>query len=237
MNLEKELIKLRDKKRAEGAKRFFKMEKGQYGQGDKFLGITMPVLRSVCKEYFKNNNEDVGFAEIQKLLKSQWHEVRMAGLLLLTKKEKHRSDLCKMMEFYLKNTKYINNWDLVDVSVEHIVGKYLLSLKPAQRIKFLSPLINSKDLWERRIAIVSTFAIIKQGDYTTTFIVAEKLLEDKEDLIHKATGWMLRECGKKCDKQKLEEFLEKNIHKLPRTTLRYAIEHFSDKKRKYFLGL
>lgn len=240
-NLEKELIALRDKKRAEGVARFFKTGDGGYSAHDKFLGLRVPTVREICKKY-----KDLSFSEIQKLLENPWHEVRLAGLIILSNQAKKVSPrsvlgekvyIKKFSDFYLKNTKYVNNWDLVDVSAEHTVGNYLKYLNQTQRIKFLEKYIRSKDLWERRIAIVSTFALIKEGEYATTFAIAEKLLDDKEDLIHKATGWMLRECGKKCSEEKLSKFLEKNIHKLPRTTLRYAIERFPEPKRKHFLKI
>lgn len=238
--LEKKLFSLKDEERARGVARFFKMHEGGYSAHDKFLGLRVPDAREICKGY-----KNLSFSEIQKLLENPWHEVRLAGLIILSNQAKEslprtvlgKKEAKRFADFYLKNTRNINNWDLVDVSAEYAAGNYLKYLNQSQRLKFLSKYIRSKDLWERRIAIVSTFAIIKRGECTTTFAVAEKLLNDKEDLIHKAIGWMLRECGKKCGEEKLTKFLEKKIRNLPRTTLRYAIERFPEKKRKYFLNL
>jgi len=250
MSLEKELIKLQDMERAVVVARFFKTGEGEYGEGDKFLGITVPIVRSVARKY-----KYLSVNEIEKIMESPWHEVRLACVILLAEKakeiqaspkvtfgleNKQRVRSCitqskNLAMFYLSKTKYINNWDLVDVSSGYIIGGYLKYLSDKERIKFLSKYITSKNMWERRIAIISTLALIMNGEYKTTFYIVEKLLKDKENLIHKACGWMLREVGKRVSEKKLCEFLEKHIQKMPRTMLRYAIERLPENKRKYFL--
>lgn len=221
-----------DKKRAESSARFFKTGKGEYGEGEKFLGLTMKEQRRIAKQY--GALEESG---IVRLLQSPWHEERMTGLLILVHQFQHGDELVRahIFAFYLKHRKAINNWDLVDVTTPTIVGEHLLS-QPAAARKFLYEYAQSASLWERRMAILATFAFIKAGDIADTFRIAELLLYDKEDLIHKAVGWMLREVGKQ-DKKELEQFLKKHSIYIPRTTLRYAIERFPEKERKAFLAL
>lgn len=207
---------------------FFKTGKGQYGEGDKFLGVTVPQTRIVTKRYV-----ELPLAEIEKVLQSKFHEERLGALLILVAQYK-KGDLRmqeKIFKFYLKNTKHINSWDLVDLSAHHIVGAHLAN-KPKD---LLFKLAASKSLWERRIAMVGTFFDINNGKSETALAVAEKLLGDKEDLMHKAVGWMLREVGKRCSQEIEEEFLRKHYEKLSRTTLRYAIERFPEQKRKAYL--
>ena len=214
--------------------RFFKTGKGEYGEGDIFLGITVPKVREVAKKYSFITLPEVGL-----FIKSPFHEERLAALLVLVDKyrsfDKVQDELAKskIVKFYLKNTKYINNWDLVDLSVHYTVGDYLIK----HDRKILEKLARSKNLWERRIAIISTFAFIYVGEYEWTFKITKMLMKDKEDLIAKACGWMLREVGKKVSKDRLEEFLKENFAQMPRTMLRYAIEHFPEEKRKYYLNL
>jgi 3-methyladenine DNA glycosylase AlkD len=224
-----ELKSLADDKKALDLSRFFKTGKGQYGEGDEFLGIVVPRQREVAKKY-KNLKLD----DIQIILESQYHEFRLTALLILVEKfQKGAEDEKKeIFRFYMKNLRYINNWDLVDVITPKIVGAYLLD-KPVQR-KILYTLAKSKDLWERRIAIVATHAFIRSGDFSDTLKISKILLGDKHDLIHKATGWMLREVGKK-DLKTEEEFLDEHHQKMPRTMLRYSIEKFEEEKRKRYL--
>ncbi len=231
-SLQKELRSLGDPKRAQFLARYFKTGKGEYAEGDIFLGgIATDTARSVSKKYKELPLSDVG-----KLLSSKFHEERWVALgifcLQFAKaKGRQRKNLYK---FYLANTKYINNWDLVDGSAHYTVGIYLL--ENPKEMKVLDKLVKSKNLWERRISIMTTFAFIKIGKFEKTLEIAEKLLGDREDLIHKAVGWMLREIGKK-DRGVEEKFLRKHYKNMPRTMLRYAIEKFpEDLRKKYLLG-
>jgi 3-methyladenine DNA glycosylase AlkD len=210
---------------------FFKTGPGQYGEGDIFLGIVVPKQRILVKKY-----KELDFDSIQDLLNSKIHEHRLVGALILVEKykksdkEKDENSKKKIFEFYLKNAKNINNWDLVDLSAQNIVGKYLLDKNKA----ILYKLVKSNNLWEKRIAILSTFEFIKNNKFDDSLKIAELLINDKHDLIHKAVGWMLREIGKR--NQEIEEsFLKKHCKKMPRTMLRYAIEKFDEKKRKSYL--
>lgn len=223
-NLIKELESLADSKQAELLQRFFKTGKGQYGEGDVFLGIKVPIQRGVAKRY-----ENLSLKEIQELLNSKIHEHRMVGLFILLDKYKSE-DKRKIFEFYLKNSKRINNWDLVDLSAPNIPGNFLLDKDKT----ILYKLAKSNNLWEKRIAIISTFAFIRNNEFRHTFRISEILLNDEHDLIHKAVGWALREVGKK-DVVKLENFLKKHYKKMPRTMLRYSIERFEEGKRKRYL--
>ncbi len=226
--LKKELKELSDPKQAEILQRFFKTGKGEYGEGDIFLGIKVPVQREVANKFGELFLED-----IEKLLNSKIHEHRMTALFILIRQYKKgsESEKNKVFNFYLKNTKNINNWDLVDISAPKVVGDYLLN-KPRN---ILYKLAKSDNLWERRIAIISTFTFIRNNKFRDTLKIAEILLNDKHDLIHKAVGWMLREVGKR-DQKTEEEFLQKYYLKMPRVMLRYAIERFEERKRKFYLG-
>lgn len=221
------LNKYARKTKADNAARFFKTGKGQYGEGDKFTGATVPEIRTVLK-LFKELPEK----EIRTLLKSKIHEERLLGALILVEQAKKADamELYRIFKFYLKNSDGINNWDLVDLSAPHIVGRFLED-KPR---KILYELVKSKNLWERRIAIVCTLHFIRQKDLKEVFALSALLLKDQEDLMHKATGWMLREAGKRDTKQLLA-YLKKNHRKMPRTMLRYAIEKFPESKRKQML--
>lgn len=207
---------------------FFKTGKGHYGEGDKFLGIAVPQTRAVIKKY-----KDLILTEIKQVLQSEFHEERLAAVLIMVGQyEKGGSKIRKnIFEFYLKNAKQINNWDLVDLSAHQIVGGFLAD-KPKD---ILFRLADSKILWERRIAMVATFFEIKNGKSETALAIAEKLLTDKHDLMHKAAGWMLREVGKRCSQKEEEVFLKKHAATMPRTMLRYAIERFDEDKRQYYL--
>jgi len=227
MDILEDFQKNADKCKAQILQRFFKTGKGEYGEGDVFLGIIVPKQREIAKKY---SNLDLD--SIKKLLESKIHEHRLTGLIILTCQFK-KGDEKKQKEifdFYLKNAKKINNWDLVDLSAPNILGKYLLDKKR----DLLYSLAKSENLWEKRIAIISTFEFIKNNDFSDTILISEILLNDKHDLIHKAVGWMLREIGKR-DIEKEEIFLKKHYKIMPRTMLRYAIERFSDEKRQFFL--
>jgi 3-methyladenine DNA glycosylase AlkD len=228
-DIKKRLRLLADKEKAKVLQGFFKTAPGQYGEGDVFLGITLPALRRLAKEC-----GDTSVAEAAQLLKSAVHEARLLALLLLVRSFAEGDDGLKKKIYglYCRNTRYVNNWDLVDLSAPNIVGNYLLdkSRKP------LYEFAKSRDLWKRRIAIMATFAFIKQNDHTDALKIAGLLLSDDHDLIHKAAGWMLREVGKRSLSAE-ERFLRRHCKNMPRTMLRYAIERFPEgKRRKYLVG-
>jgi 3-methyladenine DNA glycosylase AlkD len=227
--IQSDLQKLASKEDARQLQRFFKTGKGQYGEGDLFLGIRVPVLRNLAKQYNGLSLEDIA-----RLLRSKFHEERMFALILMAHhyRKGNSSEKEAAYQLYLSHTKYVNNWDLVDTSAEHIVGAYLLE----RDRKPLYELAVSADLWERRISILSTFHLIRRNQFDDTLAISEILINDKEDLIHKAVGWMLREVGKR-DMAAEESFLIKYCRNMPRTMLRYAIEKFpEEKRRKYLLG-
>ena len=225
--IQKRLKKLGNKERAAISRRFFKTGPGQYGEGDVFIGVRVPVLRALVKEY-----PALSVEEIQILLRSHIHEERLLALLLLVDSFSKDDDAARasIYELYLKNTGFVNNWDLVDSSAEHIVGAYLMGRNKA----VLYRLAESINLWERRIAIMSTFHFVKHHEFSDTLKISKMLLFDRQDLIHKATGWMLREIGKR-DLQTEESFLKVHYKKMPRTMLRYAIEKFPEQKRQRYL--
>lgn len=229
--LQNELRKLGNPEKSKNSAWFFKTGKGQYGEGDIFIGVTMPEQRKLIKQYLH-----LSLKEIKQLLQSPEHECRMCALLILVEQFKKgtEEEKEKIYTLYLKNTKWINNWDLVDASAEHIVGPWLETRK--EKMKVLKTMAKSISLWERRIAILSTFCYIKKGSSKEATEIARLLLTDKEDLIHKAVGWMLREIGKRCSVIEEEIFLKKHCNKMPRTMLRYAIEHFPEEKRKNYLN-
>lgn len=226
--IRKELGKLGDPEQAKNLQRFFKTGKGEYGEGDVFLGIKVGPQRSVARKY----SETLSISDAEKLLKSKIHEHRLVALLVLIEKYKKADEKGKkeIYEFYLKNTNRINNWDLVDLSAANIVGDYLID----KNKDVLYKLAKSENLWERRIAIISTHAFIMENMFDDTLKLSELLLDDKHDLIHKAVGWMLREVGKR-DQRAEERFLKKHCRKMPRTMLRYAIERFPERKRKSYM--
>ncbi|MFA5095070.1 MAG: DNA alkylation repair protein [Candidatus Paceibacterota bacterium] len=211
---------------------YFKTGKGQYGFGDVFLGLTVPLSRSIASKY-----KNISLQEINFLIKNKAHEVRLIALFILMYKYKNgpQNEKKKIVKFYLKNTKFINNWDLVDLSAHKILGDYLCNFSPSPGDgETLLKLARSKNLWEQRMAIISTFAFISKGNMEWSIKIAKMFLGHDHDLIHKASGWVLREVGKK-DMKTLRKFLEKNISCMPRTMLRYAIEKFPEKIRKEYL--
>ncbi|MBI4894906.1 MAG: DNA alkylation repair protein [Candidatus Aenigmarchaeota archaeon] len=222
----KDLQAVSNKEKAISLRKYFKTGKGEYGEDDVFLGITVPDQRNICKNY-----TEFSLFDIQKLLDSKVHEHRLCALFVLIHKYNKVSDQESIIKFYLRNTKNINNWDLVDTSAPSILGKWLLD----KDRKILSKLARSKSLWEKRISIISTYEFIKNGQFNDTLSIAEILLDDKHDLIHKAVGWMLREVGKK-DIKAEEVFLKKHYKNMPRTMLRYAIEKFPIGKKKYYMN-
>lgn len=226
--LKKDLQKVASPEKAKLLQRFFKTEKGEYGEGDIFQGATVPELRIIAKKY-----KDLDLNSIRDLLHSKIHEERMVALMILVHKLPKADERKKkeIFDFYLQNTKYINNWDLVDLSARDIVGNFLLD----KDRKVLLKLAKSKDLWKKRIAIVATYAFIKNKESEWTFKIAEILLHDKHDLIHKAVGWMLREVEKNVSEETEEEFLRKHYQQMPRTMLRYAIEHLSPDKKSFYM--
>ncbi len=224
-NVKKELNKLANQEKAKIMQRFFKTGKGQYGEGDIFIGLKVPEQREIAKKYINLN-----LNEIEKLLKSEIHEYRLTALLILTYQFPESKQKEKIINFYLKNTKYINNWDLVDLSADKILGEYLIN----KNKDILYKLAKSNNLWEKRTAIISCFNFIKNNQFDDALKISEILLNDEHDLIHKAVGWMLREIGKRNIKEE-EVFLKKHYKQMPRTMLRYSIERFPDKKRKFYM--
>jgi len=227
IELRKKIKLLSNPETAESSKWFFKTGKGQYGEGDIFAGIKVPIQRKLAREF-----ENLTYAEIKKLISSKIHEERLIGLLILVDKysEAAETEKEKIFGFYFKNRKGINNWDLVDLSAPKIVGEHLLNRDK----KILFVFARSENIWERRIAILSTFRFIKETKFETTLKIADILINDKHDLIHKAVGWMLRETGK-INLKTEEAFLKSHYKKMPRTMLRYAIEKFPEPKRKKYL--
>lgn len=231
VNLQKEVRDMGDPKKAILLAKFFKTGKGEYAEGDAFIGLTNPICHKLVKKY-----RDLSIKEVNMFLKSQIHEERLIALLVLVDKFKKSDTNTKEVIYksYLKNTKYINNWDLVDLSAHKIVGEYLHL--QGGTLQILDELTKSRSLWERRIAIMTTYAFTKADKYEKTLEISEKLLNDKEDLIHKAVGWMLREIGNR-DRKIEEDFLKKHYKNMPRTMLRYAIEKFPEELRlKYLKG-
>lgn len=225
----KELSKLKNSKKAKILSRFFKTGKGEYGEGDIFLGITVPEQRKVAKKFL-----EISLYEISKLLKSKIHEHRFTALEILVLKygkEKDQKEKEKIVSFYLKNLKSVNNWDLVDTSAPYILGDFLKDKKDRS---VLYKLIKSKNIWERRVSIVSCATFIKQNDFKDILNLSEIVLNDKEDLIAKAYGWMLREVYKK-DKKTLISFLNKNANKMKRVALRYSIEKMDKEERVKYM--
>jgi 3-methyladenine DNA glycosylase AlkD len=226
-DLRAELRRLASPADAVHLQRFFKTGPGEYGEGDRFLGLRVPALRALVRPF-----RHLALANVVELLRSEWHEERLMALLLLVEQYR-RGDSARraeIFETYLANTRWINNWDVVDSSAEHIVGAALVDGDRS----LLDRLAASPDLWERRIAVLATFHFIKRGEYRPTLRLAERLLGDRHDLIHKAVGWMLREVGER-DREAEEAFLRRHQAAMPRTMLRYAIEKFDPPLRQWYL--
>ena len=226
-DIQEELKKYASKEQATILQSFFKTGPGEYGEGDIFIGVKVPDIRKTVKKYQK-----CSFKYIANLIKSPIHEERLLALLFLIQKNEKEGEHEDIFNFYLNNTKYINNWDLVDLSASQIVGRFLFETKKKRQV--LYSLAMSTSLWERRISIISTLFFIRKNEFRDVFELAEILLKDREDLIHKAVGWMLREVGKR-DLEKEETFLRQKYKEMPRTMLRYAIEKFPEKKRQAYL--
>lgn len=226
--IRRELREAAEPAKAASAARFFKTGPGEYGEGDIFLGVIVPNQRVIAKRY-----RSVSLADIGQLLKSEIHEERLTALLILTYQYPSADAEGKkaIYDFYLAHSAWINNWDLVDATCPHIVGAHLFERDRS----VLLDLVRSANLWERRIAVLACFYFIKRGQTDDFFQIAEKLLADKHDLIHKAVGWMLREVGKHCGESILKQFIDKHRQKMPRTMLRYAIERFNEDERKLYL--
>lgn len=222
-----ELLSMANPEKATFLQRFFKTGPGQYAEGDVFLGLVVPLTRSIAKA-----NKQTPLSELQLLMESEYHEARLCALLIVMEQFKKASQTERkaLFDFYIKNASRINNWDLVDVTCPHVVGVYLLDKDRS----LLYELAESDNLWEQRIAMVSTVTFIRSREYTDTLALAERLMTHTHDLMHKAVGWMLREVGKK-DRATLTDFLEQYATQLPRTALRYAIEHYPEEQRQYFL--
>lgn len=229
MSVQNDLQKAGNKEKAKFLAHYFKTGKGEYGEGDIFIGLTVPQVRAIAKKY-----RDLPFADIEKLLHSNIHEYRLTALFILCDQFKRVNGATKktFFDFYLSNTKWINNWDLIDLSARDIVGGYLINKKKERKI--LYRLARSKSIWERRIAVISTFAFLRKNDFFDSMALAEILQHDTHDLMHKAVGWMLREIGKR-DENVLVDYLSTRYKTMPRTMVRYAIEKFDKKRRLSYL--
>lgn len=229
-SLRRELREAAEPGRVPELQRFFKTDPGGYGEGDVFLGARVPAVRSAARRHAKMDLDDV-----TELLRSRFHEERLAALVILVRRY-NRADVREkkhIFELYLENTGYVNGWDLVDVSAPHIVGAYLLDRRDERRV--LDRLAASPSVWERRISILSTLAFVRENEPEETLRLARLLLEDEHDLIHKASGWMLREVGKR-DEKRLVGFLKRHAKEMPRTTLRYAVERLDAPLRAALMG-
>lgn len=224
---------LADEAQAANLSRFFKTGPGQYGEGDRFLGVKVPVVRTVVKEHWR----DTDFAQMEECLASEWHEVRLAGLLALVQRfhhaKKEPDEQQKCVDFYLAHLSAVNNWDLVDFSCYEILGTWFLTHNAAPLYTLAR---EGRTIWEQRIGMVSTMMFLRHGRLDDTYAIADILLHHPHDLIHKAVGWLLREAGKR-DPQRLRQYLAKRCAAMPRTTLRYAIEKFTPAERKAWLTL
>ena len=218
---------LSDAEKREIFPKFFKAGKGEYGEGDRFLGVTVPNIRAIAKLH-----KDVSIEEIRELIQSEWHEVRLCALIIMVEKSKKKDEALRkeLFNLYLSQTKRINNWDLVDLSCRFIIGEYLLD----KSRDILYQLAQSPLLWDNRIAIVSTYAFIRKGQLEDTYALSDLMIHHPHDLMHKAIGWMLREAGKR-DSNRLYDYVMNHRADMPRTMLRYAIEKFSPKERSMLM--
>ena len=218
---------LSDAKKREIFPKFFKAGKGEYGEGDRFLGVTVPNIRAIAKLH-----KDISIEEIRELIQSEWHEVRLCALIIMVEKSKKKDEALRkeLFDLYLSQTNRINNWDLVDLSCRFIIGEYLLD----KSRDILYHLAQSPLLWDNRIAIVSTYAFIRKGQLEDTYALSDLMMQYPHDLMHKAIGWMLREAGKR-DSNRLYDYVMNHRADMPRTMLRYAIEKFSPKERSMLM--
>lgn len=228
MEVIEELLNLRNEEEAKHLMRFFKTQKGEYGEGDIFLGIRVPVTRKIVKKYYNS----VCYAELQKMLDSKYHEIRLCALLIMVEIFERTDRKSDIVNLYVKNVSNINNWDLVDLTAHKIIGAYYLITGDDAIIRKLA---SSNHLWSERIAVVSQWSVLKQGKFDLLLELCEKFLTHKHDLMHKATGWMLREAGKK-DINVLLSFLDKYAKVMPRTELRYSIERLTNEQKKYYMA-
>lgn len=227
MDVIEELKNLKDDKQSEHLMRFFKTGKGQYGEGDKFLGIRVPQTRAIAKKYYLVTN----FEKLKEMLKNEYHEIRLCALLMMVLIYEKTDKKDEIVKLYLENTKYINNWDLVDLSAPKIIGaNYIITKNP----EIITKLANSQHLWSERIAVVSQWSVVRNGEFDLLLSLAEKFLGHKHDLMHKAVGWMLREAGKR-DEKILLNFLDKHYKTMPRTALRYSIEKLSPEQKSFYM--
>jgi 3-methyladenine DNA glycosylase AlkD len=228
-SVRRDIRKLARPERAERNKSFFKLGRGEYGEGDRFLGVSLPQLRTLAREY-----RDMPLKYVATLLQSRWHEERLLALLILVRQYVRADPRARhaIHQLYLRNTRSVNNWDLVDSSAAQIVGAHL----ETRDRRVLRRLARSKSVWERRIAIIATYHYIRQRDFRDALAIAALLRRDEHDLIHKAVGWMLREIGKR-DRRTEERFLKKHAPRMPRTMLRYAIEKFPQPLRRKYLSM
>jgi 3-methyladenine DNA glycosylase AlkD len=228
VRLRRELRALADPRRAAGALRYFKTGRGEYGEGQQFLGLPAPMLHRFAREY-----QDLPLAELARFLKSEWHEERALALLILVRRHA-RADArqrAAIHRFYLRHLRYVDNWDLVDCSAAQLVGAHVTDADRALLVK----LARSRRVWDRRVAMIATLHGIKRDDFAAAFDIAERLRDDPHDLIHKAVGWMLREVGKR-DRAAEQRFLDRHAGRMPRTALRYAIERFPPALRARYLA-
>lgn len=231
----KDMLSLGNKIQSINSQRFFKTGKGEYGEGDVFLGLTVPQTRGLVKKYAPQMALD----DVDVLLADKHHEIRLAGVLILVYfAQKKKYPLKELARFYMQHVSGINNWDLIDTSSEHIIGPYIQhELSHEERLDFITQCIASSNLWINRIIVLASFYQIKQGNAKLTIYIAERMLTHKHDLIHKAIGWMLREVGKRCSMEELRGFLDQYAPKMPRTMLRYVIEKMDETERKKYLSM
>lgn len=231
VQVKKELQALADKEKAKQLRSFFKTRKGEYAEGDKFLGVVVPKQRAIAKKYYK----DITLGGITLLLKSVYHEIRMTALLMLVSKMEKTKDAKKreaIVECFMKNISYVNNWDLVDLAAPNILGRYLFDKDKT----LLYELAASDNLWKQRTALLATFYFIKHNHFDDTLAICEMLMDNAHDLIQKSIGWMLREIGKR-DKDKERQFLDKYAPTMPRISLRYALEHFDEEEKEHYMKM
>lgn len=228
-SIREDIRKLSTPERAKASARYFKTGPGEYGEGDVFAGLTTPQLRGIVPKYL-----DLSLSECDQLLSSPIHEERTIALAVLVDQFKKSDEILQkeIFDFYLLHTSRINNWDLVDMSADKIVGEWVALHNQSG---LLHRLAKSQSIWEKRIAILSTFAYIRRGQPDVTFEIADILMNEREDLLHKAVGWLLREVGKRIDRKTLTEYLHSRYKKMPRTMLRYSIEHFPEPERQDYL--